>query len=306
MRSFFSLAAAVAFTGCAVPAEQSADSDGTQGAAAELSTTTETFVSIRRDTRECLVAGPGCGGYYVKDVNSSAAEHYVYKLDFSSSGLSDADVAKITSAPTSDIILKGKLSNIVLMGYHSFFASAGYRGLPGVVPAAGALFYSANDRVPAINCFAAPCNNELAHKLNAVSSNISFTTLSVDHAALSFVDKNWLKARVLENGALVAGTFVNGAHEAAGYEKVLDASQIYLRIPDHVGICSHREIFCAQGTVETFVRDANRCLSPQSCVTPGICPLFIPACAQGYTLSSWRTNPNGCSAYACDPSFIHP
>jgi hypothetical protein len=41
----------------------------------------------------------------------------------------------------------------------------------------------------------------------------------------------------------------------------------------------------------------------QACVKLGICPLYMPHCTDGYTLAAWRTEPNGCFSYACDPSF---
>jgi len=50
-----------------------------------------------------------------------------------------------------------------------------------------------------------PLRNEIAHKLNATSSNIAFTTLSVDHAALPFVDKK----RIGAAGASFGGFMIN-------------------------------------------------------------------------------------------------
>lgn len=30
----------------------------------------------------------------------------------------------------------------------------------------------------------------------------------------------------------------------------------------------------------------------------------MPVCADGYTLTSWRSGQFGCNAYACDPTFV--
>jgi hypothetical protein len=55
----------------------------------------------------------------------------------------------------------------------------------------------------------------------------------------------------------------------------------------------------------TYTRDANLCLDFAACAAPRACPDLIPACAFGYTLAAWPAAPNGCPAFACDPSFIH-
>jgi hypothetical protein len=62
---------------------------------------------------------------------------------------------------------------------------------------------------------------------------------------------------------------------------------------------------CPDSTpVRTNTRDANLCVNPSGCVATPFCPLFLPSCNEGYTLSSW-TGATGCLTFACDPAFIH-
>lgn len=58
------------------------------------------------------------------------------------------------------------------------------------------------------------------------------------------------------------------------------------------------------GLTATYTRDANLCLEFDACVAPGICPLYRPACAEGYVLASWPAGPDACPAFACDPAFL--
>ena len=269
-----------------------------------LSATSQSYVTLRPDLRKCM--SPLCGGYYVADVNRvTLNEKYVSGLDFSLANLSPDDEDAVRSAPTGELLLRGKLGPLeAQFKTRQFRVTEAYRGMPGVQNAAGESFFRAQDRVPAINCFAAPCNNEVATRLNYAPTT-SFTRLSVDRAALALVDKDWLARRVLAHGALVAGKFVNGAVFGAGPEKVLDASQVYLRVPDFAGPCpAVRLAQCPPGSTWTYTRSADRCLIPVGCVPQGICPLYVPSCAPGYQLASWRAAPSACARFACDPGFV--
>jgi hypothetical protein len=112
---------------------------------------------------------------------------------------------------------------------------------------------------------------------------------------------------VERHGAIVAGHFALGPgyNVAGAQERVLEASQVYVRVPDAEEPCYVRRAFCAEPSVPTYMRDAGLCLRFAGCREPGICPLFMPSCAPGYTLVSWRAGEHACPAYACDPSFIH-
>jgi len=260
-----------------------------------------TFVTLRADLRRC--AGPLCGGYFVRDVNRRGAERYVSRLDFDTS-LPAEVIDDVRSAPASELVLRGHLGTQETR-FHTrpFVVSEAFRGMPGVTPREDAAFYQVHARKPPIECFVAPCPNEIASLLNT-SMATEFDRVSVDSAALLWVDKGWLASRVEAHEAVAAGTLGQGAHLPGGFEAVLDASQVFVRLPERIGPCRASPTqSCADGTVAVDERTADRCLMQVGCVKPGICPLFEPACAAGYTLSSWASLPNGCPAFACDPTF---
>jgi hypothetical protein len=268
-----------------------------------LSATSQSFVTLRHDARKCL--SPVCGGYFVADVNRATLnEVYVSGLDFSLSGLAQADVDDVLAAEPGELLLRGKLGPVESVHRtRAFRVTEAYRGMPGVARGAGELFYRAADRVPAINCFAAPCNNELATKLNFTATT-AFTSLSVDSAALAYVDTAWLSDRVLKHGALVSAKFVNGKAYPAGPEKVLDSSQVYLRMPDVKASCpTFGMMRCPEGSTVAFTRSADRCMKPAGCVPVGKCTQVPPSCAAGYQLASWAVAPRACAQFACDVSF---
>lgn len=301
---------AVLALGCVADAgalpEVEADEEAVASVGEELSTTREAFVVLRHDARRCV--SPLCGGYYVREVNvSKPKETYVSGLDLAQAGLADEDAAKVTSAPAEELLLKGTLGPIEKrFGTRPFVVTEAYRGLPGVVPASADLFYQARDREPAIQCFAAPCNNELAQKLGAKTTT-AFTTLSVARASRPLVDQAWLARQVTSYGGVVAAKLRNGTKYPAGYEKVLDASQVYLRVPVATPPCTRFPLhLCPEGQINTFARTADRCLIPNGCRTPGACSKqHVPVCADGYSMVEWTSAPSACQAYACDPAFVN-
>jgi hypothetical protein len=122
---------------------------------------------------------------------------------------------------------------------------------------------------------------------------------------MPLVDQNWLTFRVTDKDALVAGKFVDGAVINGQQEKVLSASQVFLKIPDMTQSCGRPAIaMCPAGSRNVWTRDQNRCSVPAGCATSGACAAFVPACADGYSLISWTGGPFACPQYACDPSFL--
>lgn len=303
MRFILLALSSLAFLGCAAESvtseeESAATSDD------ELSAVSQSYVVLRPDYRKCM--SPLCGGYYVRDANRPyGKEVYVSGLDLSLSGLGDTDAAKVTGAPASELVLRGKLGPIEKkFKTRAFMVTEAYRGMPGVTVASGDLFYKAHDRDPQITCITAPCNNEVGQKLN-FKPELEFTSLSVDAAAKPFVDEAWLAGRVLRHGAVVAAKLHDGAKLPGGYEKVLEASQVFLRIPNKTGPCPMFPIkMCPEPQVNTFNRSADGCMIPTGCATPGICPMYMPACEPGYTLAAWTSQPSACQSYACDPAFL--
>jgi hypothetical protein len=288
------LALLAGLSGCVVAADTTNDTQ-------DLSATSRSYITLRLDTRKCQ--SPMCGGYFIRDANKTTAERYVYGLDFTGSGLSDADIETVKSTPPEELVLRGKLGAYKGLT-RPFVVSEAYVGMPGRTPAEGATFYSAKDRSPAIECFAAPCNNGVALKLNTTAKT-SFTSYATANAAAPFVDQAWLTDRVESHGAIVAATIHAGQHFPAGDEMVLDGSQVYVKLPVALGPCGKPFVpTCTGGKVPTFTRGVDRCVAFDQCVKPGACPQNVPACEDGYSLQSWKAGPTACSAFACDADFL--
>lgn len=304
-RTFSGVLLGLLLVGCGVSeVEVGPEGDALAESEDGLSQRSRTYVAVRRDYRKC--AYPYCGGYWVHDVNRRRLnERYVREIDFSASGLSEHDVQLALGAADGELVLRGKLGPIdSATKTQAFLASEAWRGLPGVTVQPGDVFYRAQPRSPAITCVAAPCPTEQATKLNSTARTY-FSSYSVDQAAKPLVDKSWLIGRIQNHGALVAGAVVNGGWFAGGFEKVLSANQVFIRLPEIIGPCPlTRFPPCPSGEAEVFSRTPDRCIVPSGCVTPHYCAAYIPGCDEGYTLVSWRSGPYGCDAYACDPSFL--
>jgi hypothetical protein len=122
---------------------------------------------------------------------------------------------------------------------------------------------------------------------------------------MPLVDQNWLTFRITDKDALVAGKFVDGAQVGAGREKVLQASQVFVKLPDMTQSCPKMPApFCSGTKVNAWVRDHNRCTVPGACVQPGVCAQYVPSCAPGYSLTSWTGGARACTQYACDPDWL--
>ncbi|MBS2028984.1 MAG: hypothetical protein JST54_13870 [Deltaproteobacteria bacterium] len=266
-----------------------------------LSTTTPGYVTLVKDQRKC--ASPICGGYFLVQPNRSVAQIYVAALDWGQSGLSDTDVSNATSAADGELLLFGTLTRQDrTTGTKSFVVLDAYRGMPGRAPASGDVFATVADN--GTRCIQAPCKSNNLTKINSTAKPKAFSDLSVASASAAFVDQTWLTNRVMNAGAIVAGSVVSGEQLPGGTQSVLDASQVFLHLPEGMGPCSHHVVSCANGKVQIFERDANRCVTNTGCATPGMCSQMIPACADGYTLSSWRATTNACNDFACDPTWV--
>lgn len=294
--SFVGLLLALAGTGCSV--ESNSESDA-------LSASSRSFVTVRRDARKC--AAPKCGGYFVKDVNRASAERYVSRLDFAHAPDLDADaLAAIAGAADGELVLRGKLGPLdAKSNTRSFLVYEAYRGMPGHAPATGDLFFDVTENDPPHQCFTAPCDNLVAKKLNATKTT-SYTRTDGDLGG--FIDAAWLEHRVESGGAIVAGSFHDGDLFPGGPESVLEASQVFLRLPERVGPCPALAIpnCAATGQVPSFTHTPDRCITFDACVTPGVCPQFLPSCGADYTLVSWAGGAHGCQQHACEPSFLTP
>ena len=290
------------FAGCASASEAPLAVEA-EASLEPISSSFAGYVSVRRDTREC--SRPMCGGYFVHELNRSLADRYVPALDLTALGLGPTSERALRDAPDDELVLRGRPGSAdPRSGMRALVVTEAYHGMPGVKVTKGDVFYAMAPRDPQVECFAVPCPNEVARPINGSTTRV-FDTLRVDRAAWPHVDRDWLAARALSHGGLVAGTFAPPDDSHADRKLVLDASQVFVRLPDRAGPCATgTSAACDSGEVMTFRRTPDRCMVPTGCVKPGICALLIPACGAGYVRVSWRADSGGCNAFACDPAFL--
>lgn len=296
--------------GCTVETtspERSFASEQTESAESDLSPYSLSYVTLRQDARKCMA--PLCGGFWLKDVNRNWVERYVSGLDFSASGLTAELIDRVQGAPAGELVILGRLGpRDPEFGTRKLMVYRAFRGMPGVQPLAGDLFFAAEDRDPPIQCFTAPCPNEVAYLLNS-NEAYAFDGYQAGLAARPHVDQQWLVDRVGRHGAIAAALFVKGDQYPGGYAYLLDASQVYLDVADMTGPCPAVKLAqCPEpGSEWTYTRDEKLCLLPEACSTNDDCPsLQPPQCDEGYSVSAWRTDSLSCMRFACDPSFVLP
>jgi hypothetical protein len=175
-----------------------------------VNTELDHYFRVRRDFRWCLPRGP-CSGLYLWAVNTGEPAGLVASLDFSQTGFDDRLIADVEGADHRDVILYGTLLNPTEAGEpRPFVVKAAYRGMPRVAASAGEAFYRVEQRSPPRFCITAPCNNEIAARLETAEQE-DFTTLDVDRAGSQpLVDRSWIANRVALHGALVAGRLRDG------------------------------------------------------------------------------------------------
>ncbi len=298
-RSFAAIAILACIAACG-PSEVELEADALDDSGESLSAYQRSYVTARRDYRKCMF--PMCGGWYVADVNRKhVREEYVKSLDFGPSGLSAEDVGRAQGAGDGELILRGKLGPKERDGYRTFRVDEAWRGMPGVQPVAGEEFYMASSS--GMTCITAPCFSERALKLNSTAKK-AFSSYSVARASRALVDQEWLIDRVAHRDAIVAASMLKGQLFPGGRGLVLDASQVYLKLPEQAGPCPMMKLAaCPDGQAWSFERNADRCALPVGCIDAGGCAAYVPSCDEGYTLQSWTGGMFACSVYACDPTF---
>lgn len=291
------LSLAVLFVGCGVSSSDAVVNDVDESASDdsfELSTTRDTFLIARRDYRKCIA--PMCGGYWVKDLNSTMQERYVSGFDFSGSGLSDDVQGQVFGAPDHQLVLFGRLGPkenrydtrplMVLMAY---------RGMPGQTFAADDKFYKVFPTK--IACVTTPCRSLQTTRLNRTTGHTMASDVSVTGALGTLVEAQWLHGRVLFSRGIVAGKIVR-----ANNHVTVTANQVFVELPDRTVSCPRMPpSTCASGEVSAWERTADRCSVPSGCTQPRFCAAFVPSCDEGYSTVSWQ---NGCTRYACEPDFL--
>lgn len=271
----------------------------------ELGTVVNSYVTLRRDMRRCMA--PLCGGYWVHDLNRvNLNEKYVSGLDFSQANLDEGSEQAVLSGGDGEVVLRGRLGpQESQFKTRPFIVLEAWRGMPGVSVAAGELIWRVTPLD--IQCFAAPCATLSMRKVNYALSRQAHG-LMVHRAALSpLVDQAWMEARVMRHDALIAAKIIDGRQYSAGQEKLADASQVFVRLPNRNGPCPlMRLAMCEPGRVHSYSRSDELCMMPAGCVVPGVCAQYIPDCPTGYTLATWSGGQYACPVHACDPEFLAP
>jgi hypothetical protein len=235
------------------------------------------YVTAARDRREC--PAPTCGGWFLSEVNRSQAAVHVPALDFARSGLDEAAIAVALHAGDGELLLRGSLAAA------AFEVTEAYRGLPGVVPAAGETIYRLEP---------GSASAWTAKRLNTGGAE-SCDSITVDRAARPWVDKSFVAERLLNYSGLVSAS-VRSAQ--------LVASQVFLRLPLQRDPCPAQRVpACADGQSNVFTRTDDLCVVPDGCATPATCATPAPECDPGYVPTSWPSAPDACPTYRCDPEF---
>lgn len=298
MRTILTVAA-VLFAACGVTEAEVGGFDEAAAADGELGSSTRSYVVYRHDPRKC--EAPRCQGYFIHDINrATVKEEYVTGFEFVDlleEHQSDAIGADYSA------VLYGKLGPKDAKGYRKFIVTTAWRGMPGATWSNSDTFFSVTGLN--IQCITAPCPSLQATKLHTTTKT-NVNDLDLELALKTRVDGNWLANRVVNGGALVVGIVADGAPVGVGVEKVLLASQVFVKLPDQTKSCPRISApFCASNKLPVWTRDADRCQVSAGCATAGACTANVPTCDEFYDLVSWTGGPFACTQYACEPSFLH-
>lgn len=289
-------AGALLLTGClGGPVEPMAEGDG-EGAAVseELSAYSDAVVSLRRDTRRC--AAPLCGGWFARDVNRSAAEVYVSALDFGRTNFDEETRGDVLDAADGEVLVRGRLGTAdARTGTRPLRVVEAWRGLPGVASRAGDVVYRVDRQA---FCVGLPCQSWRATRMN-VGTSAGFNELTGPAGAPALLDRAWALNEVYTRGALVRGR----TQLARPWYTVLDASQIYLKLPQRARCVFPPLAPCPDGLTHTWERGLDRCFMARGCARPTGCEPVRAVCPDGWDARTW-TGPGVCEQAVCEPSFV--
>jgi hypothetical protein len=295
----FSLAAVVLLlAGCGVSTAELDDLDpGTSEVDGELSSTRDTYLLARKDQRRCV--SPMCGGYWVRDLNSTMQERYVSGFDFSESSLTADQQSMVTSASDEEVVLLARLgARETRFGTRPLLVKRAFRGMPGKRFGAGDTFYGLLP-VRVVCQSSAPCAYLSTTRLNRTTGHAMTTDVDASAALAAHVDDQWLLSRVFSGKTVLAGRIVR-----QGGHVTLAASQVFVELPDRVSPCIDQPPpRCASGYVNSFERSPDRCTEPTGCTPPGVCAQASFACEPGYRQVTWF---NVCPRMACEPEYLEP
>ncbi|HEY2512963.1 MAG TPA: hypothetical protein VGI39_18980 [Polyangiaceae bacterium] len=208
-------------SGCTAPT-----ADTTASSESALSATTPSFVKL---SAAPACAKTSCAQYSVQDVNKSTPSQLVGNLDFSKTTLTKSVIADVTSAPPSEIVLRGTLGPVqTKTGYPSFIVTEAYRGLDGLSYDPSALFYQGGDYATPPPCgVGVPCPEGKVTELNT-STNAVYDAVSVDPSAS--LAPGYLEAQIRTDSAVVAGHMASQVF-GTSTTQVLTAAQVFRKLP---------------------------------------------------------------------------
>jgi hypothetical protein len=224
------------------------------------------FARLRHDDRRCV--SPICGGNWVRRLNrtntvcvngSTAAECYVAQVDWSGSGLNDAEVSDLTGH---EYVVRGKIVPRSFASFGTlgvFVVSEAWRGASDAPPTGT----FTNNRYNGITCVRAPCPSLTSARLNSlVSNNIS----DIDFTRVTGVEPALIRGageQLRSNGVIVAGTV--RTDRTGG--QTLTATQFYLRAAEGV----RAEQFCTEDSECTRTAYNREVLNTSQCYC-ALCP----------------------------------
>ncbi|KAK5577267.1 hypothetical protein RB653_002208 [Dictyostelium firmibasis] len=175
-----------------------------------------------------------------------------------------------------------------------------YKALPlGNSALSSDKYYIFNDN--GIRCITTPCFSTNAVLLN-VHTKQSISDIIQPYAKNvgKYFDSAWLASKTIRTddfGLIGQGTIDSGK---------ITISNSFINLPDPSGKCGALPLLkCQGGSMTTYSRNENRCLTSPTCTTASFCTLGMPLCPVGYRLDQFSsTEAKGCPKYFCDPVFV--
>ena len=244
--------------------EQDEDLLAAADAKADSLSSTSTYYEVRYDTRRC--AWPFCGGFWVSRANRAetrcadgryAAECYVTDIDYSALGLSDEEVAAVSSVETTSIY-RGtfKAASQSGINYTVLAAKEVWRSADGLPPSG--VFYRVDDNK--IRCITTPCPVSYHEaKLNS--------TLSTSVVGFTGVHAPKIVGELGRSGQLLIAGYNRNTRDG----KKLNASQFYIPVK-HVAVADDNS--CTVDADCTRTSYSHYISSPSECYCT-LCPTTV-------------------------------
>ncbi|KAM9987916.1 hypothetical protein ACTFIZ_003281 [Dictyostelium cf. discoideum] len=280
------------------------------------------YYAARTDTRKCdNYEKPGCGGYFVKELNTGKEEMEIYVSEINQQDdIGVVNENKIRNAPPYHIVFRGILNR----DYQNDLDTAEAHNIYRLMPMPGKTFNLTKDTK--FYTLGNP-HNLLVPQLNEDDEKNRFKTLVCQDYPKNIknVQTNWMEYLIntgnsvfTVNSITITNNETNSEYYDENYEiiKNINWKPKYEYNIDNLFIsltnsnnCPKKiqEIRCVPGLIATYVRSFNHCYiffecaprSPEKCTTS-----IAPNCPRGYSLTSIPSYPNGCLVFYCDPSFL--